>query len=122
MTDTYKFDPPRNARGHFLPGHGGAKHRGSKKKITEKMLKEFSKLEEEGKLTPFQFWTGILHGEYDSFLELMDYKDSMNYRFRASENIAKHVYDASFNTQEAEKPEMTEEQISALKAAFPIKE
>lgn len=115
----YKFDPPRNAKGHFLPGHGGAKHRGSKKKITEKMLKQFADMEEEGKLTPFQFWTDILHGKYDEFLRLMDYKDHFNYKMKASELLAKYVYDASYNTEEAEKPAMSEAQIQALKAAFP---
>lgn len=117
---TEEFKPARSATGQFLPGHSGAKRRGSKKKITERMLLEFAEYDEKGGNTPVRVWLDILSGKCEDRLSEMSAKDSFAVVLKASELLAKYVYDASYETEEAaNKLEMSTEQITALKAAFP---
>lgn len=118
MSDN-KFVPQRNEKGHFLPGHSGAKKRGTKNKITQKMLNEFVEFEEAGGTTPFKLWRDILNGKYEDRLDEMAPKDAWAIIMKASEYMAKYIYDASYETDEAAaKLEMSAEQIDAIKNAF----
>lgn len=118
--NTEVFAPQRNEKGHFLPGHGGARKRGTKNKITQRMLNEFVEYDEKGGTTPFKLWRDILDGKYQDRLDEMAPKDAWAIIMKASECMAKYIYDASYNTDEAEnKLEMSLDQINALKAAFP---
>lgn len=110
----------RDANGRFLPGIGGGRPKGSKNRITEKMLLEFMEFDDKGGVTPFKLWRDLLSGKYDDQLDLMPSKDAWTIRMKASECMAKYVYDASYETDEAAaKLEMSIEQINALKSAFP---
>ncbi|MGL5100705.1 MAG: hypothetical protein ACRC6B_11890 [Fusobacteriaceae bacterium] len=108
-----------NTTGRFLPGTSGRK-KGSKSKITERMLIEFMEFDDAGGNTPFKLWRDILAGKHEDRLNEMPSKDSWAIVMKASELMAKYVYDASFETDEAAaKLEMSVEQIEALKSAFP---
>lgn len=118
--NTEVFAPQRNEKGHFLPGHGGAKKRGSKKKITEAMLLEFVEYRDAGGITPMRLWRDILNGVHNDKLDEMPMREAMAITMKASELMAKYVYDASYETDEAAaKLDMSIEQIEALKSAFP---
>lgn len=115
-----EFKPQRSPTGQFLPGHSGAKKRGSKKKITEDMLLEFVEYRDRGGVTPMRLWRDILDGVHNDKLDEMPMKEAMAIMMKASELMAKYVYDASYETDEAAaKLEMSVEQIEALKSAFP---
>lgn len=116
---TEQFKPERDGAGRFLPGHSGAKKRGTKRRITERMLIQFSDLEEKGGTTPFKLWEDVLSGKYDGDFERMTADKAWTIRLKAAECMAKYVYDASYDTEEAESVSMSVEQIEALKAAFP---
>lgn len=105
--------------GRFMPGNSG-RPKGSKSKITQKMLTEFMEYDDKGGNTPFKLWRDILDGKYQDRLDEMGPKDAWTIIMKASELLAKYVYDASFDTEEAaDKLEMSSEQIEALKNAFP---
>lgn len=108
-----------NTTGRFVAGTGG-RRKGSKGKITQKMLTEFMEYDDAGGNTPFKLWRDVLDGKHDDQLNEMGARDGWNIRMKAAECLAKYVYDASFETDEAaSKLEMSLEQINALKAAFP---
>lgn len=102
----------------FGPGNQAGKARGKvKQRITTKILNQFEADAENGRKTPYSFWMAILNDEVD-FTDVKQ-RDVLTLQLKAAEHLARFVYDASFETEEAEAIKMSPEQIAALKAAFP---
>lgn len=109
----------RNAKGQFLPGSKAHTLRTNhKRRITGRMIDQFVKCEARGDVTPFIFWMDILNGRWLG-MEEMSARYRINAQLDAAKNLARYVYDASFETEEAEKIGLTAEKVEALKAAFP---
>lgn len=112
----------RNEKGQFVPGSNGigGRRKGSKHRITTRMLEKYEALEIEGKIiTPFDFWIDLLNDKID--LSDMPAKEAMTLRNKAAENIAKYVYDHSLGNEDTEAvAQLSPDQIQALKSAFPV--
>lgn len=108
----------RDAKGKFLPGHGGRKP-GIKQRLTVKMLERVEEYNQQGKTTPVDYWLAILNNDPLLRLDELAMKDYHTVKLKAAESLAKYIYDPSFNTEEAESMRLSPEQIEALKGAFP---
>lgn len=109
----------RNSKGQFMPGSKAwTKRTGKKRNITSLMLDQFVRCEKRGDVTPFVFWMDLINNRWPG-MESMSYRYRINAQLDAAKNLAKYIYDASYDTEEAEKMGLTAEKVEALKAAFP---
>lgn len=89
---------------------------GIKGRITSRALKKYEHLmnqySDDGEL--IQFWVDIVSGKKPELYE-MSHKDQVAARLRASELLSKYVFDASFDSVEAEEDKRTKAEMEAMK-------
>lgn len=109
----------RESNGRFAPGNPGGPKRSvsTKARITRRMLDKFDASLDKGGASPVDLWKSILDGTWQG-LEELSAKDVITFQLKAADSLAKYVYDASFQTEEAETTKMTPEQLEVLRGYF----